>query len=179
MTSGSSPNHQTLIHGHHFIQTAEALIHFPTTPAIFVCHAWKFWQEQPPKFAQIQIYGAVSETARDRLVHSEGIDPEKVVLLLNAVDLTRVTARRRPLSRTVQRAICFTRGKAHVPILRSACERLGIVLDTLGRCADRYVAHPERELADRDVVFATGRWAIEALCSGAAVIVCDARGRTR
>lgn len=76
----------------------------------------------------------------------------------------------------MQRAICFTNGKAHVPILRSACERLGIEFDTLGGCADRFVAHPERELADCDLVFATGRSAIEALCCGAAVIVCDARG---
>jgi hypothetical protein len=168
-----------IIHGHHLIQTAEALIHFPTTPAIYVCNAWEFWVEQPPKFPQIQIYGAVSEAVRDRLVHAEGIDPEKVILLLNAVDLARVPARRRPLSRTVQRAICFTYGKAHVPILRSACERLGIEFDTLGRCADRLVTHPERELADCDLVFATGRSAIEALCCGAAVIVCDDRGLGR
>jgi len=165
-----------IIHGHHFIQTAEALIHFPTTPAIYVCHAWEFWVEQPPKFPQVQIYGAVSETVRDRLVHIEGIDPQKVALFLNAVDLARVPARRRPLSRTAQRAICFTNAKAHVPILRSACERMGIVFDTLGGCGDRLVAHPECELVDYDIVFATGRSAIEALCCGAAVIVCDARG---
>ena len=165
-----------IIHGHHFIQTAEALIHFPTTPAIYVCHAWEFWQEQPPKFPQIQIYGAVSEAVRDRLVHAEGIDPEQVVLLQNAVDLARIPANRRPLSRTVQRVMCFTNGKAHVPILLAACKQLGIELDTLGGCCDRFVAEPERELVDYDLVFATGRCAIEALCCGAAVIVCDARG---
>lgn len=35
---------------------------------------------------------------------------------------------------------------------------------------------PERELREQDVVFATGRCAIEAACAGAAVVVCDARG---
>jgi hypothetical protein len=165
-----------IIHGHHFIQTAEALIHFPRTPAINVCHAWEYWVEQPPKFPQIQIYGAVSETVRDRLVHMDGIDPDKVVLLPNAVDLSRVPARPQPLSEAPQRALCFTVGKAHIPILRSACEVFGITLDTLGGCAGRFSASPEQELVNYDVVFATGRSAIEALCCGAAVIVCDARG---
>jgi Glycosyltransferase Family 4 len=165
-----------IIHGHHLVPTAEALIHFPKIPAIHVSHAWEFWVERPPKFPQIQLYAAVSETIRDRLVHEEGIDPEKVVLSLNAVDLVRVPTRHRPLSPTLRRAICFTSGKAHVPILRAACEQMGVDFDTLGRCGDRMSSHPESELVNYDLVFATGRSAIEALCCGAAVVVCDDRG---
>jgi hypothetical protein len=164
-----------IIHGHHFIQTAEALIHFPATPALNVCHAWEFWVERPAKFPQIQLYGAPSEAVRDRLVHEEAIDPEQVVLLPNAVDLNRVPPRPRPLSSTASRAICFTGGKAHILILRAACERLRIALDTLGGCADRFSATPEHELVNYDVVFATGRSVIEALCCGSAVVVCDVR----
>jgi len=165
-----------IIHGHHFIQTAEALISFPRTPAIFVCHAWEFWVERPPKFPQIEIYAAVSEAVRDRLVHTEGIDPAKVLVFPNAVDLSRVPPRKRSVAPTPQRALCFADDKAHVPILRSACERLGIEFTTLGRCGDRATACPERELVNYDLVFATGRCAIEALCCGAATIVCDSRG---
>ena len=165
-----------IVHGHHFIPTAEALIHFPSSPALFVCHAWEYWMERPPRFPQIQMYGAVSEAVRDRLVHSEGIEPSAVIVLLNAVDLSRVPPRTRELSRQAKSALCFTARRTHVPVLRTACEQLGIQLSTLGNCGNRVVGHPERELIDYDVVFATGRSAIEALCAGAAVIVCDSHG---
>jgi hypothetical protein len=109
-------------------------------------------------------------------VHEEGIDPEKVLLSLNTVDLTRVPTRQVPISQTVRRALCFAGSKAHVPILRAACEQRGIAFDMLGRCCDKISAHPESELINYDLVFATGRSAIEALCCGASVVVCDDRG---
>ncbi|MCG6858253.1 MAG: glycosyltransferase [Salaquimonas sp.] len=165
-----------VIHGQHLIQTAEAIIHFPSTPALYACHAWQFWVENPPRFPQILAYTAISETTRDRLVHTEGIDPAKVHIVHNAVDLARVPPRTERLARTIRRALCFTENKAHVPVLRAACKELGIEFGTLGRCGDRVVANPEQELVEYDLVFATGRSAIEALCCGAAVVVCDSNG---
>src|SRR5690349_17839932 len=36
-----------IIHAHHVIPCAEALIRFPKAPAIYVCHAFEHWVEAP------------------------------------------------------------------------------------------------------------------------------------
>lgn len=164
-----------IIHAHHSIPCAEALIRFPDVPAINVCHAFESWIEAPAHFPQVAAYVAVDEACRDRLVHTEGIDPARVLMLYNAVDLTRIPARPRPLPSKPMRALVF--GKASDEIrIRTACQALGIHCETLGYQVERVSSQPERELVEVDLVFATARSAIEALCSGCAVIVCDSRG---
>jgi hypothetical protein len=39
-----------VIHGHHAHQTMAALLHFETTPALFVCHDYTAWHDDPPRF---------------------------------------------------------------------------------------------------------------------------------
>ena len=51
-----------------------------------------------------------------------------------------------------------------------------MTFDAIGKGAGRIVYDPESYLRKSDIVFATGRCAIEAICAGAAVIVGDARG---
>jgi hypothetical protein len=63
-----------------------------------------------------------------------------------------------------------------MPEPRTACERLGLEYHTLGDSVGRTVAHPERELVDCDLVFASARSALEAMCCGCAVVACDIRG---
>jgi hypothetical protein len=170
---GETPD---VIHGHHFIPTGEAIIRFPATPAFFIGHSWRFWVETPPKFPQIRQYAGVDEGCRDRLVDIEGIPADRVMLLFNAVDLTRVPLRSRALETRPLRALAFSKFKSHLPILRAACERAGLEYAELGQGADRLVSHPEEELARYDIVFATARCALEAACAGSAVICCDERG---
>ena len=165
-----------VIHGHHFIPTSEAIIRFPATPAFFISHSWQYWVETPPKFPQIRQYAAVDEACRDRLVDVESIPADRVMLLFNAVDLTRVPQRSRALETRPLRALAFSKFKSHLPILRAACERLGLEYAELGQGADRVVSHPEEELTRYDIVFATERCALEAACAGSAVICCDERG---
>lgn len=164
-----------IIHAHHCIPCGEALIRFPGVPAIQVCHAFHNWIEAPAHFPQIAAYVAVDEACRDRLVHAEGIDPQRVVLLHNGVDLSRIPPRSAALKDWPQRAVAF--GKAGgVPELRSTCERLGIAFDVIGATSGDMTAVPEQELVHCDLVFASARCALEALCCGCAVIVCDTRG---
>ena len=165
-----------VIHGQHFVQTAEALFHFPETPAVQMCHAWIYWQERPLRFPQIRRYIAVDQAVRDRLVHTEGVAPDRVEILLNAVDLGRIPARPAPLPARPRSALAFTKGSAHIPALQRACDRHGIKLDVLGAGGGRIVAAPEQELVKYDIVFATARMALEAACAGCAVVVCDSRG---
>jgi hypothetical protein len=170
---GEAPD---IIHAHHFFTTGEALIRFPRTAAIHVCHGWGSVLERPPRFPQIRRYVAVSACTRDNIVNREGIAPERATILPNAVDLRRIPARPEPLPERPMRALAFT-SQPHLPILpalRDACQARGIFLATMG--VGRDDPAPERTLVACDLVFATGRSAIEALCAGCAVITCDING---
>lgn len=164
-----------LIHAQHAVPAAEALIRYPATPAIFVCHSFSKWVEAPVLFPQVGAYVAVDEACRDRLVHSSGIEPSRVVVLPNAVDLRRVPPRPSPLPQRPRRALAFGKA-APVPEIKAACDRLGIAFNAIGYGVGRVEATPERELVNVDLVFATARAALEALCCGCAVVVCDYRG---
>src|SRR5262249_59918154 len=80
-----------------------------------------------------------------------------------------------PLGQRPQRAVAFGKAAA-VPELRTACEQLGIRFHAIGTAANNISTVPEQELIQYDLVFASARCALEALCCGCAVIVCDARG---
>src|SRR5262249_30718288 len=149
-----------LIHAHHAIPCGEALIRFPTVPAIYTCHAFAHWVEAPVHFPQIAAYVAVDEACRDRLIQAEGIEASRVLLLPNAVDLARVPPRLRPLNARPQKAIAFGKATA-APELRSACEQLGIALESIGYIEARPSAHPESALVEADLVFASARCALE------------------
>jgi hypothetical protein len=88
-----------ILHAHHVIPCGEALMRFPHLPAVHTCHAFAYWMEGPAHFPQVAAYLAVDEACRDRLVQSEGIDPARVILAPNAVDLARILPRPRPLMR--------------------------------------------------------------------------------
>ena len=164
-----------ILHAHHSIPCGEALIRFPHVPAIYVCHSFDIWLEAPVHFPQIGAYVAVDEACRDRLVQTEGIDPAKVLIVPNAVDLRRIPLRPEPLPEKPQRALAF--GKACVvPQIGAACERAGLEYSAIGPQVGRASACPEQDLVDFDVVFASARAALEALCCGCAVVVCDSRG---
>jgi glycosyltransferase involved in cell wall biosynthesis len=165
-----------VIHGHHYIQTAEAVIRFPDVPAINVCHGWVNWVESPPRFPQIRRYGAVSEATRDRLVLESGIPPELVSHFPNAVDLDRFPARTEPLPERPRRLLAFSVQRGHLPVLSAVAEQLGADLDVLDGSSASATADPATVLRSSDLVFATGRSALEALAVGCAVVVADGAG---
>src|SRR5262245_50815992 len=120
-----------LIHGQHHVETLTALLHFPGVPAVFVCHGWAPWEELAPRFPRILRYVAVDYTTRERLVSERGIPPERVVVVLNFVDLARFQPRG-PLPRVPQRALVFSNyasEETHLPAVREACLRFGIGID--------------------------------------------------
>jgi hypothetical protein len=165
-----------VIHGHHNIPTVEAIATFPNCPAVFVSHDWRWWYDRPPRFERIYRYIAVDDTRRDYLLTAVGIMPGRVDVLHNAVDLARIPPRPTPLPDRPRRALAFTKTSAQLPALGEACAQFGMTLAALGRGSGNVTAEPEARLVEHDLVFATGRSAIEALCAGAAVIVGDARG---
>jgi Glycosyltransferase Family 4 len=124
-----------IVHAHHAVPCGEALIRFPSTPAIYVCHSFSLWMEAPVYFPQIGTYVAVDEACRDRLVHTAGIAPEHVVVVPNAVDLRRIPPRPLPLRPRPERVLAFGKAGAMAEP-RIACERLGLEYQVLGHGID-------------------------------------------
>jgi hypothetical protein len=155
-----------------------ALLHFPGVPGIFATHDWTVWHDAPPLFPRIRRYVAVDGTNRDRVLFEHGIPEERVRVLLNWVDLERFP-RRGPLPERPRRALVFSnyaRGDTHLPAVREACRRAGLLLDVVGSGVGRSLADPGAAIAEHDLVFAKAKSALEALAVGAAVVLCDYRG---
>jgi glycosyltransferase involved in cell wall biosynthesis len=165
-----------IIHGHHSVPTVEAIVRFPRAPVVNVCHAWSFGVEAPVSFPQVQFHVGVDEVCMERIAHSPGIDPSRIYLIPNGVELKRIPARPRRLSSRPQKAVAFGKATALLPILLGICADKGIELEAIGPPIGRPVAGPEAVLVKADLVFASARAALEALCAGCAVVVCDERG---
>ena len=166
-----------VIHGNSPVETMAALLRFPGTPAVFVCHGVNGLPGMPPRFPRIRRYVAVDDACADRL-SSEGIAAENVSVLLNAVDLKRFH-QRAPLPVRPRRAVVFSNTASeatHVPAIREACRRAGVECDVVGAIAGNARSDPESILGQYDVAFAKARAALEAMASGLAVIVCDKDG---
>lgn len=163
-----------VIHGHHNHELFTALLRFPGVPALRVCHGWL--DERPQPFPRVLRYIAVDDTTRHRCLHEWGVPEDRLEVLLNFVDLDRFAARG-PLPVRPARALVFSNSAAeHTWAVRAACKRAGITVDAIGHSAGNATAHVESLLGGYDLVFAKGRSALEALASGAAVVLCDARG---
>lgn len=167
-----------LIHGQHHLDTMMALLHFPGVPALFVCHGAVPWEEMPPRFPRIRRYVAVDDPTRERLRADGGIDEERIVQILNFVDLERFRPRP-PLPARPRRALALSNRASEatfLPVLREACLAHGITLEVAGVDSGRSTPSPETLLPRYDLVFAKARSALEALAVGCAVVLCDASG---
>lgn len=164
-----------IIHGHHHVETVRALMQFPRAYGIFVCHARLSWQDLPPIFSRILRYVAVDQNCLERLT---GIPEDRKQIIYNCVDTNRFLPRP-PLPKTPKRALIFSNYatvKTHLEPLREACQKLNITLDVIGYRSGNGVTNPEEILGKYDLVFAKARCAIEAMATGAAVVLCDRRG---
>lgn len=167
-----------VLHCQHTLETILALLHFPGTPAIYICHDWSYWLDQGPPLERVVRYVAVDETVRDRLELVHGVPGERIRIVPNWVDLTRFRPRG-PLPSQPARALIlsnYASPGSHLEPVREACERLGIPLDVVGRGVGNPTDRPEDLLPHYDLVFAKAKAALEAMAVGAAVVVCDARG---
>lgn len=172
------PGAPDIIHGHHHLETIEALRHFPSVPAIHVCHSGYWWHDDPPRHPRIRRYVAVDEFCRERLAGAGWIDDNQIEVVRNAVDLDRHQPRP-PLPQHPRRALIFSNYAGtgtHAEPIREACRRMDIESETVGSYAGNASATPEQLLPRYDLVFAKARCAIEAMATGCAVILCDATG---
>ncbi|MRR15254.1 MAG: hypothetical protein EG826_02230 [Deltaproteobacteria bacterium] len=168
-----------IIHGQHHLDAMTAMMYFPKTPAVFVCHGWLPWEEWPPVFPSIRRYIAVDDLCRERLLTTEGILERDIEIIYNFVDTERFQ-QRPPLPEKPRSALIFSNyagDNRTTDALRAACARAGVgKVDVAGAGSGNIVDHPERILAGYDVVFAKGRCALEAMAVGCAVIIADFSG---
>lgn len=167
-----------IIHGHHHAQTLTALLHFPDTPAIFVCHDATAWHDDPLIFPRVLRYVAVDYRCLKRFEGDARIPRENVRVLFNAVDLSRFK-QRSPLPGKPARAAIFSNyasKRTHAAAVTKACKSLGIAVDVIGKGFHTATAKPEEVLPSYDIVFAKARCALEAMAVGSAVVLCDFAG---
>jgi hypothetical protein len=162
-----------IIHGQHADETVTALLRFPNTPAVYVCHDWYLSIDTPPRFPRVLRYVAVDSPCRDKLVFENGVPEERVSVLLQFVDLEKFRPRE-PLPTKPRRALILcnqTKESAYLDAARAACAGANISLDAYGLGVGRPHARPEELMREYDIVFAKGRAALEALAVGASVVV--------
>lgn len=165
-----------LIQGDDPVEMMIALLHFPNTPAVYFCHASNPWGDLPPLFPRIGCYVAVDSACIDRLVGEAGIPQERTRLLPAFVDVERFPVRK-PLPSRPARAVLVKESieDAAAPAISEACQRLGIALDVVDRVVTSACTTCAVTLSDYDLVFASGRPALDAMAAGAAVILCGDR----
>jgi hypothetical protein len=163
-----------ILHGQHTHEMITALLAFPGIPAVQVHHGWV---EAPPvAFPRIRLHVAVDDTVRERLVSEFGIPPERIEVIRNFVDPRRLPPRG-PLPPRPLRALVFSNSADHhIRPVRAACAAHGIQVDAAGADVGRVMEDPGAILGRYDVVFAKARCAMEALATGAAVVLCDRAG---
>lgn len=164
-----------VVHAHHLPTCATALARFPFTPAIFVCHDFRFWHDLPPKLPSLRRYAAVSEGFLTRLTVGAGVDPRLCRVILNGTDMDRF--RRGPeLPTRPRRALAFAKNPEHLDAVRQVCAERGLELEIVGHFGQRVEERPQDLIPTYDVVFTSALTAIEAMACGRAVVACDGRG---
>lgn len=170
-------NSPDIIHGHHHPTTFEVIQKFKNAPAIFFLHDRTSPLDHPPKSRQILKYVAVDYNCVERF-YDEEIDDVYTTVIHNWVNTNKFKLRK-SFSHLPQRALLFSNYATKNNYYKSideACTLTGIKLDVLGSGMNTEINNPEGILLKYDLVFGKAKSAIEALSTGASVIVCDFMG---
>ena len=120
----------------------------------------------------------MDQRCKRRLESKPQLPPERIRVILNAVDLSRFVPRP-PLPKRPLRAVIFSNyasKRTQFPAIAKACSSLSIPLDVVGKEFGTSASRPEAILPKYDLVFAKARCALEAMAVGCAVVVCDSGG---
>jgi hypothetical protein len=163
-----------VIHAQHHLDAMTAIMALPGVPAVYCCHGATPMEKQP-RHPRIVRYVAMSPTLRLRIATESGINESDIDVVYNAVDLHRFRVIRNPPDRPL-RALVYKRdvdpGSLIGQVIREAAAVAGLELEFRGLGARLTpILHPEEVLPDYDLVFTSGKSAIDALACGCAVIV--------
>ena len=167
-----------IIHARHHLDAMSAVVALPGVPAIYHCPA-PAGLVAVPRHPRIHRYVAPSPALAGRMSRDGGIAPETIDVVPNAVDLDRFSVVRLPAAK-LRRGLIYDDGlrldSPAVGQVRAVAAALGLELDFIGRRLGQVVDRPEGRLPSYDVIFASGRSAVEALACGSAVVVVSETG---
>ena len=166
-----SPFKPDVIHGQHHLDTIRALCAFPEVPAIYHCHGYLPWVEDPPVHPRILYYVGMCSIISDRIRLSLGVPEQNLVTIPNWVDLDRFRFVRDPRQKPRKALLylrSFDRNSWHASQLCQAFESMDIRLDLW--LPQGETCAPEVVLPEYDIVLASGRSAVEAMACGCAVL---------
>jgi hypothetical protein len=152
-----------------------ALAAWPGVPGLYHCHGSRPFDEQPPRHPRLVRYLSMAERNVEWIRESTGVRADHVATLPNWVDLCRFSTVRTPPARPARAAWFVNRLSpgTETEAVGAACRRSNIPLDLVGAGFGTATDEPERVLPKYDIVFATGRSALEALACGCAVVSCE------
>lgn len=171
-------NEPDIIHAHHFVPAVDAILRFNDVPVIYFLHDRLHVQDDPPRHSQVMKYLAVDYNCLDRLVIDNEIPEEDTAVVYNWVDTDRFKLRK-AFAKKASRALVFSNNAYednYFKIIKEACEAEGLAVDGVGALLGNIELRPEDILGNYDIVFAKAKAAMEAMATGANVIVCDAVG---
>jgi hypothetical protein len=167
-----------LIHAHHNITTLKALSVFKFTPIVYFIHDRTSVFDYPFRHENILQYVAVDFNCKERFYLENHFKEEDIEVVYNWANTDRFRLKEKVDSHP-KKALVFsnylTRDNIY-PEIKEACVELGIELEIIGSSSGNPCLKPEDILQKYDLVFAKAKAAIEAMVTGAAVIVCDYRG---
>ncbi|WP_158266967.1 glycosyltransferase [Chitinophaga niastensis] len=171
-------NIPNIIHAHHNLTTIDVLRRFKNVPVIYFMHDRVSPYDIPIISNQILKYIAVDYNCLDRLCIDAGIPEEYTGVIYNWVNVNRFKLREDFAARP-SRALVFSnyaKKDNYYKVIAEACKEQGLHLDVIGVGTGNYVKEPAERLMKYDLVFAKAKAAMEALSTGAAVVLCDFHG---
>lgn len=158
-------------------ELATLIARFPRSAGIQVAQLWDHWNSSACPLPQVVLHVAVDRLNFEMLANEFGVPREKIRLVYNAVDVTRIAARTKPLGPRPRRALVFAKNQSdYRSAIVEACASRNIEVDFVGSWINRPVADPLQLIPEYDLVIGSARTAIEGAACGAAVVVADGRG---
>ncbi len=163
-----------IIHGHHEWETTIAAMRFPTCPIISICRSTTDWKEAPCTAPNVLRYVAVDLACREKLQNEDYISSAEIDLIPHGVDLYRFPEREK-YRKKLETVFVFgdkDRQVDYFEFIRQACESEGVAYEFI----DDPNVNTAGFLPFADLVFASGKIALEAAATGAMVAVCGEAG---
>lgn len=171
-------NIPAIIHSHHNPTTMAVLKKFVNTPVIFFLHDKTSPFDKPFKHKRIIKFIAVDYNCLDRLLNEGKIAPQHTKVIYNWVDTEKFKLRNNFVEKPLKALVFsnYATKQNHYLTIAAACKKAGLQLDAIGEGMGTAVKNPEDFLLQYDLIFAKAKAAIEAVATGAGVIVCDYAG---
>ncbi len=164
-----------IIHGQHHLETMSALMALPETPALYYIHGVTPWQERVPVHPRILGYINLSEISTFRLSVQKSIPPSRIHVLGNHVNFGLFPAPKPAPERLRTAAYCprIAAAPSTLANVERLCRELGIELHHETEWSRGTISDPLAVFQEYDLIFGTGRTALEALAVGCVVSTTD------